>query len=185
MNFKSFYLWFGLPILIIAAWVFLVYMPMNSGAKNKEGKLTSIKNERQTVERGMKDFVGEATTQRNLQASYDEFMGQAPVVERMPEYMKNVMNMAKNKGIIIGSLSGYYSSLDISQKAGLVNPVFEMGLRGGFLEMGRFLEDLSSRTAFKGIQAARLNYDEKEYPQLTGKFVIEFKALKGKKSESK
>jgi Tfp pilus assembly protein PilO len=185
MNFKSLYLWFGLPVLVIAAWAFLIYMPMNSGAKTKEGRLTAIKNERQTVERDMKDFVSEATTQRSLQASYDEFMGQTPVVERMPEYMKNVMNMAKSRGITIGSLSGYYSSLDISQKAGLVNPVFEMGLRGGFLEMGRFLEDLSNRTAFKGIQAARINYNEKEYPQLAGKFVIEFKALKGKKSESK
>jgi hypothetical protein len=185
MNFRSFYVWLGLPVLVIVAWVFLIYMPMNSGTRIKEGRLTAIKNERQTVERDMKDFVGEATSQRRLQASYDEFMGQTPVVERMPEYMKNVMNMAKNKGITIGSLSGYYSSLDISQKAGLVNPVFEMGLRGGFLEMGRFLEDLSNRTAFKGIQAARINYDEKEYPQLTGKFIIEFKALKGKKSESK
>lgn len=185
MNFKSFYLWFGLPVLVVVAWVLLVYMPMNSGVKNKEGKLTAIKNERQTVERDMKDFVGDATSQKRLQQSYDEFMSQAPVIERMPEYMKNVMNMAKSKGITIGSLSGHYSSLDTSQKAGLVNPVFEMGLRGGFLEMGRFLEDLSSRTAFKGIQAARINYDEKEYPQLTGKFVIEFKALKGKKSESK
>ena len=99
--------------------------------------------------------------------------------------MKNVMNMAKSKGVAIGSLSGYYSSLDISQKAGLVNPVFEMGLRGGFLEMGHFLENLSSRTAFKGIQAARIDYDEKTYPQLNGKFVVEFKALKGRKSESK
>jgi Tfp pilus assembly protein PilO len=185
MNFRSLYLWFGLPVLVIVAWVLLIYMPMDSGAKNKEQKLTVIKNERQTLEKEMKDFVSDATTQKKLQASYDEFMGQAPVVERMPEYMKNVMNIAKSKGIVIGSLSGYYSSLDISQKAGLVNPVFEMGLRGGFLEMGHFLEDLSNRTAFKGIQAARIGYDEKAYPQLNGKFVIEFKALKGRKSESK
>ena len=185
MNFRSLYLWFGLPILVIVAWVFLIYVPMDLGTKNKEGKLTAIKNERQTLERDVKDFAGEVTTQRKLKASYDEFMGQAPVVERIPEYMKNVMNMAKSKGITIESLNGYYSSLDISQKAELVNPVFEIGLRGGFLEMGRFLEDLSNRTAFKGVQAARINYDEKEYPQLNGKFVIEFKALKGKKSESK
>jgi hypothetical protein len=185
MNFKSPYLWFGLPVLVVVAWVLLVYMPMNSGVKNKEGKLTAIKNERQIVEKDMKDFVGDATSQKRLQQSYDEFMGQTPVVERMPEYMKNVMNMAKSKGITIGSLSGYYNFLDVSQRAGLVNPVFEVGLRGGFLEMGRFLEDLSNRTAFKGIQAAHISYDEKEYPQLNGRFVIEFKALKGRKSESK
>jgi hypothetical protein len=185
MNFKSLYIWFGLPILVVAAWVLLVYMPMDSSAKKREGTLTDIKNERQTLEREMKDYVTDVTTQKRLQTSYDDFMGQTPVVERMPEYMKNVMNMAKNRGLAIGSLSGYYSSLDVSQKAGLVNPIFEMGLRGNFLEMGRFLEDLSNRTAFKGVQVAHINYDEKEYPQLTGKFVIEFKALKGKKSESK
>ena len=185
MNFRSLYLWFGLPVLVIVAWVLLIYMPMDSHSKKKEQKLTAIKNERQSLENEMKDLVGEATTQKKLQASYNEFMGQTPVVERMPEYMKNVMNMAKSKGVAIGSLSGYYSSLDISQKAGLVNPVFEMGLRGGFLEMGHFLGDLSSRTAFKGIQAARIDYDERIYPQLNGKFVVEFKALKGRKSESK
>ena len=185
MNFKSLYLWFGLPILVIAAWFLLVYMPMDSSTKNRENKLTAIKNERQIVEKDMKDFVGEAAAQKRLKETYGEFMGQTPVVERMPEYMKNVINTAKNKGVAVGSLNGYYNSLDVSQKAGLVNPVFEMGLRGGFLEMGRFLEDLSNRTAFKGIQAARISYDEKEYPQLAGKFIIEFKALKGKKSESK
>jgi hypothetical protein len=185
MNFKSLYLWFGLPILVIAAWVLLVYIPIDSGTKSKEKKLTAIKNERQTVEKDMKDFVGEVAAQKRLQETYGEFMGQTPVVERMPEYMKNVINTAKNKGVTVASLSGYYNSLDVSQKAGLVNPVFDVGLKGGFLEIGRFLEDLSNRTAFKGIQAARISYDEKEYPQLTGKVIIEFKALKGKKSESK
>ncbi len=67
----------------------------------------------------------------------------------------------------------------------MLNPVFEVGLKGGFLEMGRFLEDLSNKTAFKSVQAARIGYDEREYPQLSGRFMIEFKALKGKKSESK
>jgi hypothetical protein len=103
----------------------------------------------------------------------------------MSQYMKNVSNMAKSRGMSVGSLSGYYNTIDVVQGVGLVNPVFELGLRGSFLEMGRFLEDLSARTAFKGIQAARIDYSEKEYPLLTGKFVIEFKALKGRKSESK
>ncbi len=160
-------------------------MPINSGMKSKEGKLVAVKKERQALEGEIKNFVNEATTQKKLQDSYGEFMGQAPVVEKVPEYMKNVMNMAKSRGISVGSLSGYYNSLDVSQKAGLVNPVFEIGLRGDFLGMGRFLEDLSNKAAFKCVRAARIGYDEKEYPQLAGKFVIEFKALKGEKVESK
>ncbi len=185
MNFRSLYLWLGLPLIIFLVWVFLVYMPINSGMKSKEANLIAVKKERQALEGEIKNFVNEAATQKKLQDSYGELMGQTPVIEKVPDYMKNVMNMAKNRGIAVGSLSGYYNSLDISQKSGLVNPVFEIGLKGDFLGMARFLEDLSNKAAFKGVRAARISYDEKEYPQLTGKFVIEFKALKGEKSESK
>ncbi len=97
MNFKGLYFWFGLPVLVVVAWVLLVYIPMDSSAKSQERRLTDIKNEIQTIERDMKEFVGEATTQKRLRQSYDEFMGQAPVVEKMPEYMRNVMSMAKNR----------------------------------------------------------------------------------------
>ncbi len=185
MNFKSLYLWFGLPVLVIVVWFFAVYLPIDSSMKSKENKLTAIKNERQTIEGNLKNIMSEATTQKKLQESYDEFMGQTPSVEQMSQYIKNVSNMAKSRGMSVGSLSGYYNTIDVAQGMGLVNPVFELGLRGNFLEMGRFLEDLSTRTAFRGIQAARIDYSEKEYPLLTGKFVIEFKALKSRKSESK
>lgn len=183
MNFKSFYIWFGLPVLLIAAWVGLVYMPADSAMKKKEGQLTAIKNERQKLEGNLQNLTAEARTQENLQHSYDDFMRQAPVIEKIPEYMRAVMQMAKNKGVAVGSLHGYYNSIDVSQKTGLVYPIFEVGLKGGFLEMGRFLEELSGKTAFKGVQKAYINYEEKEYPALNGKFVIEFKALKGKKRE--
>ncbi|MBA4390544.1 MAG: hypothetical protein C0399_06375 [Syntrophus sp. (in: bacteria)] len=185
MNFKGFYIWFGLPVLVIVVWVALVYVPVDSAMKKKEGKLVTIKNERQKIDENIKNLTVEARTQENLQQSYDDFMRQAPVIEKMPEYMRTVMQMAKSKGVAIGSLQGYYNSIDVSQKTGLVYPIFEVGLKGGFLEMGRFLEELSNKTGFKGIQKAHISYEEKEYPTVTGKFVIEFKALKGKNRESK
>lgn len=185
MNFKSFYVWFGLPLLIIAAWVALVYIPVDSAMKKKESQLAAIKNERQKLDGSIKDLTVDARTQTILQQSYDEFMRQAPVIEKIPAYMRAVMQMARNKGVAIGSLDGYYNSIDISRKTELVYPVFEVGLKGGFLEMGRFLEELSGKTGFKGVQKAYISYEEKEYPTLNGKFVIEFKALKGKKREGK
>lgn len=184
MNFKSLYIWFGMPVLIIAAWIALVYIPADSAMKKKESQLSVIKNERQKLDGNLKDLTIEARTQENLQQSYNYFMRQAPVIEKMPEYMRSVMQMAKNKGVAIGSLHGYYNSIDVSQNKGLLYPVFEMGLKGGFLEMGRFLEELSGKSGFKGVQKAYISYEEKEYPALNGKFVIEFKALKGKKRES-
>jgi Tfp pilus assembly protein PilO len=183
MNFKSFYIWFALPALLIAAWVALVYIPVDAVMKKKEGQLAVLKKERQKLEGNLKNLTVEARTQENLQQSYDNFMRQAPVIEKVPEYMRAVIQMAKNKGVAVGSLHGYYNSIEVSQKTGLVYPVFEVGLKGGFLEMGHFLEELSGKTGFRGIQRAYISYEEKEYPALNGKFVIEFKALKGKKRE--
>jgi Tfp pilus assembly protein PilO len=136
--------------------------------KNKQNELAAIKNERQTVEGNIKNLMSETTTQKKLQESYDEFMGQTPVIEQMSQYIKNVSALAKSRGMSVGTLNGYYDTLDVVQGVGLVNPVFEIGLKGGFLEMGRFLEELSRKTAFKGIQAARIDYGEREYPLLTG-----------------
>jgi Tfp pilus assembly protein PilO len=184
MNFKSLYIWFGIPVLLIAVWVAFVYIPADSAMKKKESQLSVIKNERQKLDGNLKDLTIEARAQENLQQSYNDFMRQAPVIEKIPEYMRSVMQMAKSKGVAIGSLHGYYNSIDVSQKTGLVYPIFEIGLKGGFLEMGRFLEELSGKTGFKGVQKAYISYEEKEYPALNGKFVIEFKALKGKKRES-
>jgi Tfp pilus assembly protein PilO len=185
MNSKSFYIWFGLPVLVIAAWVFLAYIPMHSAMQTREGTLTVVKNERQKLDASIMNLASEARTQKQLQQAYNEFMNQAPVMEKMPEYVRNVMKMAQDKGVAVKSLHGYYNTLELSQKAGLANPEFEVELKGGFLEMGRFLEELSGKAGFSAIHAARIGYDDKEYPTLTGKFVIEFKALKGKKNESK
>jgi hypothetical protein len=74
--------------------------------------------------------------------------------------------------------------MDIAHK-NIVHPVFEMGIKGRFLDMGQFLEELSARTAYGSIKQARIACDEKEYPVLSGRFVIEFKALKERAREGK
>ncbi len=150
MNFKSFYIWFGLPVLLIAAWVGLVYMPADSAMKKKEGQLTAIKNERQKLEGNLQNLTAEARTQENLQHSYDEFHETGPCHRKDTGIHEGCYEDGKKQGGSHRKPDGYYNSLDVSQKTGLVYPIFEVGLKGGFLEMGRFLEELSSKTAFKG-----------------------------------
>jgi hypothetical protein len=115
---------------------------------------------------------------------YDEFLTRAPAVGRMGEYMAGVVHAAKLRGMSLERLSGQYESMEVSNK-NVVHPVSEMGIKGRFLDMGRFLEELSGQTAYGSIKQARIAYDEKEYPVLSGRFVIEFKALKERAREGK
>ena len=55
----------------------------------------------------------------------------------------------------------------------------EIDLRGKYLEIGRFIEELEQKSAYGGIRRAKLAYDEKEYPILKGTVLLECKTLRG------
>jgi len=50
MKFKSIYLWYGLPIALIVAWVLLFYMPFSSHIKNRGKEILNIKQEDKKVD---------------------------------------------------------------------------------------------------------------------------------------
>lgn len=184
MNYKNLIIWIGAPVVILALWVLAVYVPINAQARKGQNTINSILKERKDLETSLVDMSRQAQTQETLKRSYDDFLGQAPTIERMADFMAGVVAAAKVRGMAVESLSGRYETMDLSRK-GIINPVFEMGLKGRFIDMGKFIDDLSGKTAFKGVQKARIVYDEKDYPALTGRFVIEFKALKERSLEGK
>lgn len=184
MNYKNLAIWIGAPLALIVIWVLAVYMPITMQVKKKQKSIDSILKERKDLESQLVNMSLQAKTQDDLKKKYNEFLVETPTLQTMPVFMGAVLNEARSRGMDVRRLDGQYSTLDTSQK-GIVNPVFEMNLKGGFLDIGKFLEDLSRRSAFKSIQKAKLGHDEKESQVLSGKFLIEFKVLKDKSLESK
>ena len=184
MNYKNLIWWLSPLAAIVLVWVFAVYLPMNVQTKKGQDSLNAVLQERKNLETALVTMTQQAQSQATLKKSYDDFLSQAPTIDRMGQFMAGVVHSAKSRGMSLERLSGQYGSMEASQKA-VINPVFELGIKGEFLDMGKFLEELSEKTAFKGVRKARITYDEKDYPVLSGRFVVEFKALKERAREGK
>jgi len=185
MKFKSIYIWYSIPVALSIIWVFAVYLPFSSQVKNRAISLESVKQERKQVEASIATISQQAKSDEKWKESLNEFKTQAPLIEKMPDFIREISRAARNRGVIIDNVVSIHSTIDTEQKSNIISPVFEFELKGGFLETGRFFEELSKRIAFRGVQKARISYNEKQYPLLTGKYIIEFKALKGKMFEGK
>ncbi len=184
MNYKKLAILVGVPVIMIVVWVLGVYLPIDAQAKKKQNSINTILKERKDMEASIMVMSQEIQTQETLKKVYNEFLSQTPTIDKMPGFMGSLVRDARSKGMAVERLNGYYSSIDVANK-GIVNPVFEMGLKGQFLDIGKFIEEISQKTAFKGVQKARVAYNENDGSILTGRFVIEFKALKGRPGEGK
>ncbi|MCX5811457.1 MAG: type 4a pilus biogenesis protein PilO [Proteobacteria bacterium] len=186
MKFKPLYVWFATPVIVIIAWVLAFYMPLSSKIKLKNQELSKLKTEEQAIDNDINNMLQIKNRGAKMEQLIKTFQANIPVFDDFPGVMKDIVRTAKKNGILITDFNSSFTSIDKKRASMLTYPIFEIGLKGRFLEMGKFLEELEGNNSFKGILNAKLSYDEKEYPVLTGKFVIEFKAWKEKKTfESK
>lgn len=184
MNYKKLAILIGIPLVLAILWVLAVYLPIEAQAQKKQIMVKTVINERKDLETSIIAMSQQAQNQESLKKSYNDFLSQTPTIDRMPGFMSGLVRDARLKGMAVERLDGHYGSMDTSQK-GIINPVFELSLKGSFLDMGKFLEELSEKTAYKDVQKARIAYEDKDNSVLTGRFVIEFKTLKGRSLESK
>lgn len=60
----------------------------------------------------------------------------------------------------------------------MIKPAIDMELKGKFLDIGKFLEGVEKQKGYKRIVGGKILYTDKDYPVLTGKFLVEFRAWK-------
>jgi Tfp pilus assembly protein PilO len=178
MKFKAVYLWALLPVLVIVGWVIAFYEPVSSKNHSKEKEVLQVKGEELNLEKEISRLAALRKKEGETKSRIEDISAHIPRWENLPEFMKDVSRMAKGKGVLIQDFSAVLSSLDESRTTLVANPVFEISVKGRYLQIGRFLEDLANNKAFKGVVTGNISYDEKEYPVLTGKFVLQFRARK-------
>ena len=178
MRFKGLYLWIALPILISAAIYILGIMPLKTEIKNKQNELNEVKQQTQKVEADIRALTDMKVKEEGIKASLKEYRGQIPLFDNFPEFIYQVAGTARKSGLVVDKFSSMFKSLDMQPKTILTYPSFEVGLKGRFMEMGKYLEQVSSSRAYRKIMKGTISYEEKEYPVLAGRFEIEFNAWK-------
>lgn len=176
MKFKGIYIWYAIPVVLITVWILAVYMPMSSRTKTKNSELLNVRKESQAVDSSISSILEGKSREEKIKASIKELESGIPFFDRFPDFIKDIIRSTKKFGVVITSFSSVFSTIDIKSSSVLITPAFEIGIKGRFMEISRFLEELENNRAFKGVTKAQLLYDEKEYPVLTGKFVVEFKS---------
>jgi Tfp pilus assembly protein PilO len=178
MRFRGIYLWFAIPVLLAVGWILVYYIPMTSRIKSKERELSALKEEYQNIDRGIYEITKNKDRMDTLRASLREIYTEIPTTEGLPDFMKEMTTNSKRFGVVITGFNSNFSSMSLLSTSPVANLAFEISIKGRFKEIGRFLDDMESRMAYRRIKKASITYDDKEYPILTCKLLVELKTLK-------
>ena len=179
MKFKIFYLWFGLPIIIVILWFVAFYGPMASAIDRQRKELATVQRNRDTVAGALHEVLEMRTRDARAKSSLGLSSQSIPVVNQFPGVIKAVAETAKKEGLAFETLSATMLPNDPQLSSGLTKTALDMGVKGRFIDMGRFLEDVERQKGFKRVVDAKISYTDAEYPVLTGRFFVEFRAWKG------
>lgn len=179
MKFNRFFFWFGLPVLIVILWFIAFYGPMASAIENKRKELAEVQRTRSEVAGMLNDVLDLRKRDVRARSSLGVSSRNIPVATQLPGLAKALAEAAKKEGLAFENLSTTMLPGDPRLSSGLIKTAFDMGVKGRFINMGRFLEEVEQQKGFKRIADARISYTDGEYPVLTGRFFVEFRAWKG------
>ena len=179
MKFRLIYLWFSLPVLIVVLWFLAFYVPVSSYLEKQRNELATTQRTRENVESSIKDMMEVRKRDAQTRSSLDEVSRSMPMYQQFPSVIRAVADSGKKDGLIFETLNSGLLPVDPQQPPSLVKPSLDITSKGRFLDMGRFLESVTKQRGYKRIADGKLSYTDKDYPVLTGRFLIEFRAWKG------
>lgn len=177
MKFKTIYIWYSIPVLVIAIWIVAVFIPLNKQIRLKAMELAAIKAEAAKVDSETRNLIDMKTRNEQVKSSVTEMQNEIPSINHFSGFIPEFIEKTRKDSVILTSLVGDFTTLEgKSSQQALLYPVFDVGLKGRYVDMGRLLQEMTERKACKGVIKARITFDEGAYPDLSGIFTVEFRA---------
>jgi len=175
---RTIHLHLAIPILLVLLWVFLFFLPVSSKEREKAETLQKIRKEMETLDREIESALSLKKRKDELDFRMREVKESIPTRESVYEFLARMVSSAKRRGLEIEAIQPLFTSFKELEGKHFLYPVFEVTLKGRFLEIGRFLEEMKATQAYRGVVRAKISYDEGTYPLLNGKVVLEIRILK-------
>lgn len=179
MKFKTVYLWFTLPVVCVVLWVFLFYLPVVKSSREYKLDNAASRDEANRVEAEVRAKMALGIKEKTTKNELAKVALQLPRVDEFSQFLKEVVLTARALGVTIEGLNASATQQALTDNPLLFLQPVEIDLKGRYLEIGRFIEELERKSAYGSIRRAKLAYDEKEYPILRGTVLFEWKTLKG------
>ncbi len=157
-------------LIVVLSWYRLLYLPKMSEIKTMRQDLDAIQRK---MEFYSEESFQAARTLREQQAiaeRYHSLMAAVPHGDQVPSVMARIAKMGRVRNVRMVSIrpdtSGMFSDDGTQQGYDLqVKQVrFEMHVQGTFMNISRWLSDLSGLPFFRSCQAIRIRTDEGHYP---------------------
>jgi Tfp pilus assembly protein PilO len=185
MKFKGVYLWVALPVAIVVVWLLAFYLPISVEIRSSGQQIQAVKSEAEKTDNEIASTSTLVQRDRQMQQSLKDFTTQVPQVAALPDFIRWVTKRAKETGLSVNRIDSSLPPSDGAQGSVFLHPLVQVDVQGRFLEMGRFLDDLSQKFAFKSILKAKVSYVERENPVLSAKYVVELNVWREQQSAGK
>jgi Tfp pilus assembly protein PilO len=179
MRFKIIYFWFALPVFIGVLWFFAFYIPVSSYIEKQHAELSTAQRTREIVENAVRDALEVRKRDAQARSSLDGMSRDMPMYRQFPSVIKTLAESGKKERIVFETVNSIVLSNDSQQAPSLIKPALDIELKGKFLDIGKFLEGIEKQKGYKRVVGGKIFYADKDYPVLTGKFLVEFRAWKG------
>jgi Tfp pilus assembly protein PilO len=185
MKFKGVYFWIALPVAIVVIWLLAFYLPISSEIRSSGQGVLALKYESEKMDNEIASTNTLVQRDRQMQKSLKDFTAQVPQVAALPDFIRWLTKRAKETGLSVSRIDSSLPPSDETQGSIFLHPIVEIDLQGRFLEMGRFLDDISQRFVFNSILKAKVSSVERENPVLSAKYVVELNVWREQQSASK
>jgi Tfp pilus assembly protein PilO len=137
-----------------------------------------VQKARETLASSVKDVLEMRKRDAQARSSFDEISRNMPTYHQFPSMIRAVAQSGKTDGVVFEGLNSIVLPNDAQQTPSLIKPALNIVLKGRFLDIGKFLEGVEKQKGYKRVAAGMLSCADKDYPMLTGRFLVEFRAWK-------
>lgn len=156
----------AIGIITVVLWYVLLYAPKVNERKAIEVRMQSVQKETESIKAQSVQLALRLKEKEQITECYQKLITELPRKEDIPATMVKIIKIGRGKNVRIVSMKPDTSELfSDSRAARLKSLKLAFVLEGRFIDIGRYLEEISDLPFFRGYENIRIEADKEIYPK--------------------